>query len=278
MTRFKKIIVIICVIAITGIFNYWLWGPRRTPSATKEIDNIQEETNVPVEPSDNSTENTTEASFNPLKKEQQDKPEDQSDSSKFSPSVNLIVPFTSQAPYAKWDELHNEACEESALIIAQAWLKNEQLSAEKVEAEILKLVKWQEEQWGGHYDLPSEEVVEMAKEYFQIEKIRLTYGISLEDIKKEISLGNLVIVPAAGRVLKNPYYRQPGPYYHMLVVVGYNKKEIITNDPGTKRGQGFPYSYQNFYEAIRDWPGPLGTIKDEVNILSGRKAMIVVEK
>ena len=40
-------------------------------------------------------------------------------------AVNLEVPFTSQAPYAIWDELHNEACEEAALITVNHYLKGE---------------------------------------------------------------------------------------------------------------------------------------------------------
>ena len=35
------------------------------------------------------------------------------------------VAFTSQAPYAKWDELHDEACEEASMIIAHYYLKDE---------------------------------------------------------------------------------------------------------------------------------------------------------
>ena len=82
--------------------------------------------------------------------------------------------------------------------------------------------------------------------------------------------GRPVIVPAAGRLLKNPFFKQPGPYYHMLVIKGVTADgKFITHDPGTKRGADFLYGQEALYNAINDWDDARGT-------LSGRKAMIVV--
>lgn len=199
-------------------------------------------------------------------------------------NFELEVLFTSQAPFQIWDDLHNEACEEAVLIMAKYWLSGQKLSRKKADQEILVSIYWQKENWGGHYDLSVEKTVELAKEYFGFEKIYVKNKITLEDIKDELSKGNLVIVPTAGRLLENQYYRHPGPVYHMLVVRGYDDKEqeIITNDPGTKRGQGFKYTYQNFFNSIHDWPLPFGQkiTKEQAakEILSGEKAMIVVER
>jgi hypothetical protein len=273
MTWQKKIIIIISVIAIIGIFDFWLWGPR--PNPNKKLVNNQQTQGVELPIDELTTKNISlpiSGSLAPFK------PQSKIGQGDFKPSVLLSVPFVPQAPYGQWDELHNEACEETALVIAKSWLNGEYLTPAKAEEEILQAIDWQEKNWGGHYDLPAAKIAELARDYFQIKKVRLEYGIELEDIKKELSKGNLVLVPTAGRLLENPYFRQPGPYYHMLVVIGYNEKEIITNDPGTKRGRQFKYSNDNFFNAIHDWPGPLGSTKDEVNILAGRKAMIVIEK
>ena len=44
-----------------------------------------------------------------------------------------------------------------------------------------------------------------------------------------------VLLPAAGRLLRNPYFSGQGPLYHMLVVKGYTRDgKIITDDPGTR--------------------------------------------
>lgn len=186
--------------------------------------------------------------------------------------VDLLVPFISQAPYGLWDKLHNEACEEAVLIMVHYFLKGENLTKEKMEKEIQELVNWQIKNWGEHKDLTIEEVGLMAKKYYGWQKIRILNKITLEEIKKEISNGHPIIVPTAGRLLKNPYYRQPGPYYHMLVIRGYTKEKIITNDPGTRRGEKFSYSPEILYQAIHNWPG-----KDK-DILEGEKIGLIIEK
>ena len=77
-----------------------------------------------------------------------------------------------------------------------------------------------------------------------------------EDIKKALSENRLVIVPTDGQKLKNPNFTQPGPPRHMLVIVGYDDttREFITNDPGTRKGEGYRYSQDVLYEAILDYP------------------------
>ena len=44
--------------------------------------------------------------------------------------------------------------------------------------------------------------------------------------------------------------------YEKIIVTGYDetKGEFITNDPGTSRGKGFRYSYDQLFEAITDYP------------------------
>ena len=44
-----------------------------------------------------------------------------------------------------------------------------------------------------------------------------TFSPLYRQIKEFLMAGKLVIVPAAGRQLGNPYYKAPGPVYHMLV-------------------------------------------------------------
>lgn len=193
-------------------------------------------------------------------------------------SVNLKIPFTPQAPFAKWDKLHNEACEEASVLMAIYFLQNKKLDKYIADNQILKMVHWENDNFGGHYDLSVAKTAELVKKYFSFEKVSAKYDITINDIKKELSLGRVVVVPAAGRYLKNPYFKQPGPYYHMLVIRGYDNKGFITNDPGTKRGQNFRYTYQNLFNAIHDWSDKLNIYEDKYDILIGRKAMLVFEK
>jgi len=93
---------------------------------------------------------------------------------------------------------------------------------------------------------------------------------SVNDIKEIIASGKLVIVPAAGRELGNPFYRSPGPLYHMLLIKGYTQNRFITNDAGTKRGENYPYDFDTVTNANHDWNGG--------NVEAGAKKIIIVGK
>lgn len=185
--------------------------------------------------------------------------------------INIAAPFISQAPYAVWDKLHDEACEEASLIMFEAFNRGvKSIGKEEAELAIQNLVKWEKETFGYFEDTSAEQNIRILKEYFKMDNARAVYDISLEDIKKELSAGQLVVVPAAGKLLKNPYFRGGGPLYHMLVIKGYTKDgRFITNDPGTRRGADFTYKFDVLYNAIHDW-------REDRDILNGRKVMIVV--
>jgi len=272
---FRRIIILlVAIITILG-FDAWIFLPSKN----------QEKSDSSVKTEIEKTENLPKV-LNPSNGEV---PKVLRSPDEVPEEAYLEVPWAPQAPKAVWDDLHNEACEEASLVMAKYWLENKRITADEMEEEILKAVAWQEENWGGHYDLPVEKIVELAKEYFKIEKVKVIYNIeSVEQIKEKIAAGNLVLVPAAGRLLDNPYYRQPVPVYHMLVLKGFDKKGIITNDPGTKRGEDFRFKEDNLWQAIHDWPAGIGRplkfgqeiSKDEaaIEILEGQKVMIVVEK
>ncbi len=191
--------------------------------------------------------------------------------------LDYPVPFAPQAPYGVWDNLHQEACEEAAMIIAAKYFQGQPLDAHLMEQGILDLVKWEQNN-DYKVDLTAQEATEILNKYFSIQA-ELISEVTIDQIKKELAEGNLIIVPAAGRQLGNPYFRQPGPIYHMLVIRGYNQSEFITNDPGTKRGEGFRYKYQQLIAAIHNWNHQLA--KDgmtDQEIQTGQKVMIVISK
>ena len=108
--------------------------------------------------------------------------------------------------------------------------------------------------------------------FYQINNFKVVDNITVNDIVSELSQGNLVIVPVAGRLLANPYFRHPGPLYHMLLIIGYDKNagQFITNDAGTKRGKGFRYNFSNLEKSLADWN------KEKKEPDSARKAMVVI--
>lgn len=170
-------------------------------------------------------------------------------------TVSLPVPFTPQAPTANWDQLHNEACEEASVLMAAAYFggnHNPTLSAEQAEAEISKLVQWEQEEYGYHLDTTTPETAKMIEDVYGL-KTKIIENFSVDDLKSELTEGRLVIISVDGRLLGNPNFRQPGPPHHMFVITGYNSTGMVTNDPGTRRGRNYTYSFDTIYEAAGDW-------------------------
>jgi hypothetical protein len=190
---------------------------------------------------------------------------------KIPDEVFIKVPFTSQAPFKNWDEYHEEACEETALLMVKYFNDNKKLSPEIAEKEIQALISFQLKKYGDYRDSDASQLVKLAKDFYALENLRVIYDFQKEDLKKWLAKGKPIIVPAAGRLLHNPNFTYPGPLYHNLVLTGYTGKEIITNDPGTRKGENYRYDADVLYEAIHDFPG-----KKEA-IATGRKAMIVMD-
>lgn len=184
-------------------------------------------------------------------------------------SINLDIPFAPQAPFGNWELPYKEACEEAAMIMAHRFLSNEPITPKIMSEEILKLVDWQISVFKKYRDTNADEMAQTLKDYFGHNNVEVRTEFTIDDIKREVAAGHPVILPAAGRLLPNPNFRQPGPLYHALVVKGYTKTKIITNDPGTRKGKDFLYDPQALMNAIHDWYPK--------NILEGRKVMIVVK-
>jgi hypothetical protein len=182
----------------------------------------------------------------------------------------LSVPFTVQAPYAVWDATHEEACEEASMLMVVDYLADREdlrIPADEAETRILELIDWETEH-GYSVDLTAAEVAKVLSERFGVQAQSVRYDVVRA--RQEISAGRPVIIPAAGRLLGNPYFRQPGPMYHMLVIKGYEDAEFITNDPGTRRGENFRYPESVFEAAVHDWNGG--------NVPEGEQMMVVIDQ
>lgn len=180
--------------------------------------------------------------------------------------IVLDVPFYSQAPFAVWDSLHKETCEEAAIFMVRDYFNKTKKSLEDQDKALIDYVNKQTADGYG-YDITIQQAADTAEAYYGFSNYKIINNPTIEDIKKEVAAGRPVIVPVAGRLLDNPYFISPGPLYHMLVIKGYDKTGFITNDPGTRRGNSFHYGYQNLYDAIHDW--------NPLNILDGDKSVLV---
>ncbi|MFH1046947.1 MAG: C39 family peptidase [Patescibacteria group bacterium] len=185
-------------------------------------------------------------------------------------TINLRVPFMIQAPQQNWDELHGEACEEASSIMLAAYYNDEaEITVEEAEARIMDAVTYEAETLGYHLDTTADETVQMLREHFEIAGATVVEIDSIDDIRERLNAGHPVIVPAYGKALGNPNFRNGGPLYHMLVIKGYTATHFITNDPGTRRGADYIYDFDTLFSAIHDWNGG--------DVPNGRKVMITAK-
>lgn len=252
------ILTIIFFLLIGYIFHKDLYKGNSEKSDSNQTETSTPQTNTP----DNKAEPTK-----PKPQAEQPKPS----STPTSSTVKLKVPFTAQAPTANWDELHNEACEEASAIMAYAYFNNiTSLPPAVVEEEIQKLTEWQKENYGYYLSINTQEAARMIRE---------VYGLSTEivemsepTIKQALADDKLIVFPAQGQKLGNPNFTAPGPIYHMLVITGYNETNFITNDPGTRKGFNYTYSYKTLYGAAGNWS------HDDHAVNQGDKKIIIVSK
>ncbi len=188
------------------------------------------------------------------------------------------VPFVSQAPFGDWDDSRQQdGCEEISALMAMAWVKGQSLSREQALEQLFAISAYEEATYGSYHDTSANDTVQrIFNEYLGYQHVEVIENVTKEAIKRELTLGNLMITPMDGQLLNNPYYTPPGPERHMVVVIGYDPvtDEFITNDPGTRRGEGYRYGAFDFVSAIRDYP-----TGNHIPISSTpRSAMIVVRK
>jgi hypothetical protein len=188
------------------------------------------------------------------------------------------VPFTPQAPTTNWDELHNEACEEASAIMVNAFFNNSSfkvpasllLDPRDVETQIDSLTKWQKRNFGYYLSITTKETAEMIEANYNLTTEIAPLNETV--IKQALVDGKLVIIPADGRLLKNPHFKSPGPPYHMLVITGFNENVFITNDPGTKHGLNYEYSYETLRAATGNW------VHSENEVDLTQKQILIVSK
>jgi len=173
--------------------------------------------------------------------------------SKIPLEKTLKVPFIVQAPNGNWDSIHKEACEEASLMMVYYYkTKSTFSSISEPDKKMVNFINWQTDN-GYAYDVTVKQLRQAAADHFEFTGGKIIENPTIDQLKKEIALGNPIIVPAAGRLLGNPNFIDPGPRYHMLVIIGYDSDEFITNDPGTRNGSSYRYKQPVLMKAIHDF-------------------------
>jgi len=190
--------------------------------------------------------------------------------------VEWAVPFTPQAPTGKWQDVKlGNGCEEASILMAYWWIKGREIEPAAAAKEIEKMSDYSLRLLGHFHDISNEDTIKLFREYFKYENLFLDKKVSVENIKKVLSEGKILMAGVNGDFLANPYYQIPKPANHKLVIIGYDEKkqEFITHDPGTSRGKGYRYDYLKLIEAITDYPTGYRESFEKVE-----KSLIIVEK
>lgn len=194
--------------------------------------------------------------------------------------VDLRAPFILQAPFGNWDDfVFQNACEEASIAMAMGWIRGVQnISPAEAEKQILDIVGFENSEFGYNTDTDVFDMQIIFQKHFKHQNVSTQKNISIQDIKDELHKGNLIIVPAYGRALKNPNYSGAGPIAHMLVIAGYDPQteEFITNDPGTRKGAGYRYGENALFSAIWNYPSSQDNIPEPAGPLE--KVMLIVGK
>ena len=200
--------------------------------------------------------------------------EQQSKTDTLPESINLEVPFYPQAPDWNWSLPWKEACEESSVVLAHAFVNDQTITKEEFKNEILQIVELQKELFGKFIDTSMAETAEFLEEYYDYKDYEIIDNPSLEDIKSHLSQWHPIVAPFAGKKLWNSFFTNGGPRYHVLIITGYDDAQDVfyTNDVWTSRGQHFAYEQSVIMDALHDLV-PNG----EWNITDGAKRILVMK-
>jgi hypothetical protein len=268
-SKSRLIIAFVILFAAIAALCFMLLGRKES------INNIQNERPAPIA-QDESDSNAPKAEPEniSIENEDQDDPAEATatETEKTIPEKFLLqIPFYSQAPLSKWDAFHEDMCEEASVLNGALYLENKKISKAEFEAELQKLKKLEEKELEVWKSTTVAQIKKVADIHFEGKiKSKIIDNPTIEQIEAEIAAGNPIIAPLAGRDIGNPNFTPPGPVYHMLVIKGYDFKNFITNDVGTRKGDSYFYTKEMIMKNIHDW--------NETDIHLGEKQILVLYK
>jgi hypothetical protein len=183
--------------------------------------------------------------------------------------------FVPQSPEKKWDEPWQDACEEAALLTVDYYYRHINIAdPQTIKTDLLKMINFEDQQSFTH-DMNVNQMAFVAKNYLDY-STKIINNPTVENIKNYIVQNIPIIVPANGKILyqENKHFNSGGPYYHNLVILGYDdtKQKFIVHDVGTQFGAYFKYSYSLLIESIHDFPESLN--KEDIN--QGTKKVLIL--
>jgi len=181
-----------------------------------------------------------------------------------TPPAAQNLPFTSQAPYGIWDRPWSDYAEEACILMAQKWANAEEMPEMRgVAEELLRIGEWEGQEFGTSKNTDSLQNLRILKEFYHLQA-ELSYDLTQESIFSALDQDKILLLPVNGQILDNPHYGEPGPEHHTIVIYGYEGATLLTNDPGTAKGEATRYDLEKILESVQD--------------LNGERRMILISK
>lgn len=183
----------------------------------------------------------------------------------------LEIPFTPQAPQGIWSQPWQDDCEEAVITMAKFYYLNKTINTKIAIKQINQIRNIKEGYYGFSLDEEADKITELINNFLPFEA-RVVSNPSIDQIKNEINNNRPVILPAYGKYLSNPFFGSAGVQYHVILISGYddNSQEFITQEPGTRHGKNYKYSYKTIMNAMHDYK--------KNNTKNGRRVAIFTQK
>jgi len=193
------------------------------------------------------------------------------------PNKHLIkTAFIPQSPEKNWDQPWQDACEEASLLTLKHYYEKTDPSIPTLVSEYQQIFSFERDNNFNH-DINLDNMSTISAKFLGLTP-KILENPTLSDLKTEISQNRPVIMTANGKTLfkENKNFRSGGPWYHSLVILGYddNLGKFIVHDVGTQYGAYFKYSYDLLLQSIHDFP--VSDKKEDID--SGAKRVLVLLK
>ncbi len=153
------------------------------------------------------------------------------------------VPFISQAPLWDWKAPWDEFAEEAVIAMARHWINQTTPDSARAAGNELLAIDAADEQLS----------LAQIQSYFNA-STQLQEVSSVQAILQALDGDALVIANVNGQVLDNPYYGDPAPAHHTILILSFDAENetFLAHDPGTNRGAFTAYDAQKILESIQD--------------------------
>ncbi len=175
------------------------------------------------------------------------------------PELAAQVSFTVQAPYGFWSEKPwSGYAEEAIVLMLTRWAADEPLESANDKAGNLTLWgSWFIEQFGQAPNQNIDQIQAALASTNQFAALEVLDKPSIPVLLQSLELGRLLVLPINGKILESPYYADPAPEHHVLLLIGVNPDAgtFVVHDPGTSRGRALEYDQEKILESIQDLDG-----------------------